>query len=69
MANAVVFDVMGTLVELAPLRERLEAIGAPGQGVKQWVVTTSHTKLLGLLLRTDAKAALREARTDSRTHS
>jgi CBS-domain-containing membrane protein len=31
------------------------------QGVKNWVVTTSHGKLLGLLLRTDAEAALRES--------
>jgi hypothetical protein len=30
MASAVIFDVMGTLFELAPLRQRLEAIGAPG---------------------------------------
>jgi CBS-domain-containing membrane protein len=31
------------------------------QGVKDWLVTTSHGKLLGLLVRTDAEAALRKA--------
>jgi CBS-domain-containing membrane protein len=32
-------------------------------GVKSWIVTTSHGRLLGLLLRSDAEAALREAET------
>jgi CBS-domain-containing membrane protein len=39
------------------------------QGVKHWIVTTSHGKLLGLLLRTDAEAALREGRPATRAHS
>jgi predicted transcriptional regulator len=39
------------------------------QGVQHWLVTTSHGKLLGLLVRTDAEAALRESRPAIRSHS
>lgn len=42
MASAVVFDVMGTLFELAPLRQRLEAIGAPGATLEAWFARLLH---------------------------
>jgi 2-haloacid dehalogenase len=42
MASAVVFDVMGTLFELAPLRRRLDAIGAPGATLEAWFGRLLH---------------------------
>ena len=48
-----------TLRPTNPIEKLLES--RANQGVKTWVVTTSHGKLLGLLLREDADAALRKA--------
>jgi CBS-domain-containing membrane protein len=47
-----------TLRPSGPVEKLLQS--RTNQGVKNWVVTTSHGKLLGMLLRTDAEAALRE---------
>jgi 2-haloacid dehalogenase len=43
MAAALIFDVMGTLFELAPLRERLQAVGAPGASLEAWFGRLLHT--------------------------
>ena len=43
MPHALVFDVMGTLFELAPLRERLQAIGASGASLEAWFGRLLHT--------------------------
>jgi CBS-domain-containing membrane protein len=47
-----------TLRPSNPVEKLLES--RANQGVKHWIVTTSHGKLLGLLVRTDAEAALRK---------
>ena len=61
-AEARVADVMElgptTLRPSNPVEKLLES--RMNQGVKHWIVTTSHGKLLGLLLRRDAEAALRK---------
>jgi CBS domain-containing protein len=56
-----------TLRPSSPVEKLLQS--RANQGVKKWVVTTSHGKLLGLLLRTDAETALPEDRTSSRSHT
>jgi CBS domain-containing protein len=43
-----------------PIQELLAARSS--QGVKSWIVTTSHGLLLGVLQRTDAERALEESR-------
>ncbi len=43
MARAVVFDAMGTLFELAPLRDRLRALGATGPALEAWFGRLLHT--------------------------
>jgi predicted transcriptional regulator len=61
-ADARVGDAMElgpkTLRPSNPVEKLLES--RANQGVKTWVVTTSHGKLLGLVIRTDAEAALRK---------
>jgi len=47
-----------TLRPSNPVEKLLES--RANQGVKHWIVTTSHGRLLGLLVRTDAEAALRK---------
>ncbi|HWI06956.1 MAG TPA: haloacid dehalogenase type II [Solirubrobacteraceae bacterium] len=42
-ARAVCLDVMGTLFDLGPLRERLERIGAPPLALEAWFARTLHT--------------------------
>jgi CBS-domain-containing membrane protein len=46
-----------------PVEKLLES--RANQDVKHWIVTTSHGKLLGLLVRTDAEAALQERRSSA----
>jgi CBS-domain-containing membrane protein len=48
-----------TLRPSNPVEELLES--RANQGVKHWVVTTSHGKLLGLLVHTDADVALQKS--------
>ncbi|MBA2536590.1 MAG: haloacid dehalogenase type II [Actinobacteria bacterium] len=43
MARAVIFDVMGTLFQLAPLRERLRAMGAPDATLEAWFGRLLHS--------------------------
>jgi 2-haloacid dehalogenase len=43
MVRAVVFDVMGTLFQLAPLRERLRAIGGSGPILEAWFGRLLHS--------------------------
>ncbi len=43
MARAVVFDAMGTLFQLAPLRERLRALGATGPALEAWFGRLLHS--------------------------
>jgi CBS-domain-containing membrane protein len=43
-----------------PIEKLLQSRG--NQGVKSWIVTTSHGVLLGVLLRADAERALAESR-------
>jgi 2-haloacid dehalogenase len=40
--GAVVFDVMGTLFDLEPLRGRLEDAGAPGSALETWFARLLH---------------------------
>lgn len=42
MAGALVFDVMGTLFSLSPLRERLRAVGAPEVALEAWFGRLLH---------------------------
>lgn len=42
MTDAVVFDVMGTLFDLSPLRERLKRAGAPGAALEAWFGRMLH---------------------------
>ncbi|MEX2210382.1 MAG: hypothetical protein WD689_01265 [Gaiellaceae bacterium] len=60
--DAAVGDVMElgpkTIRPNSPVTKLLEA--RANQGVKSWVVSTSHGKLLGLLLRSDAERAAAE---------
>jgi predicted transcriptional regulator len=62
--DARVGDVMElgpkTLRPSNPVEKLLQS--RANEGVKNWVVTTSHGKLLGLLVRRDAEAALSKAR-------
>lgn len=43
MAEAVVFDVMGTVFDLSPLRERLTKAGAPEGALEAWFGRMLHT--------------------------
>jgi 2-haloacid dehalogenase len=43
VAGAVVFDVMGTLFALSPLRERLRAVGAPELALEAWFERLLHS--------------------------
>ncbi len=43
MPGAVVFDVMGTLFSLGPLRERLRAVGAPELAFEAWFGRLLHS--------------------------
>lgn len=43
MASAVVFDVMGTLFQLTPLRERLRMIGGSGPILEAWFGRLLHS--------------------------
>lgn len=65
--DARVGDVMElgpkTLRPSNPVEKLLES--RTNEGVKHWIVTTSHGKLLGLLLRSDAEAALHESRPEA----
>lgn len=60
--DARVADVMElgpkTIRPHSPAEKLLQA--RSNQGVKSWIVSTSHGRLLGLLVRTDAEAALHE---------
>ena len=66
---------VGDVMELGPKRlrpsEPVEKLlqSRANDGIKSWVVTTSHGKLLGLLLRTDAETALPEGRMSSRSYT
>jgi 2-haloacid dehalogenase len=42
-ARAVIFDVMGTLFDLAPVRERLTQLGAPEGALEAWFGRMLHT--------------------------
>lgn len=42
-SRAVVFDVMGTLFDLTPLRRRLTEIGAPAGALEAWFGRTLHS--------------------------
>ena len=65
--DARVGDVMelgpNTLRPSRPVEELLQS--RANQGIKHWIVTTSHGVLLGLLLRADAERAVANA--DART--
>ena len=65
--DARVGDVMelgpNTLRPSRPVQELLQS--RANQGIKHWIVTTSHGVLLGLLLRADAERAVANA--DART--
>lgn len=41
--RAVIFDVMGTLFDLTPVRERLTQMGAPGGALEAWFGRMLHT--------------------------
>ena len=41
--RAVVFDVMGTLFDLAPVRRRLAELGAPGGALEAWFGRMLHS--------------------------
>jgi 2-haloacid dehalogenase len=43
MADAVVFDVMGTLFDLSPLRDRLRKAGAPEGSLEAWFGRMLHS--------------------------
>jgi 2-haloacid dehalogenase len=43
MTDAVVFDVMGTLFDLSPLRQRLQKAGAPNGALEAWFGRMLHT--------------------------
>jgi 2-haloacid dehalogenase len=43
VGRAVVFDVMGTLFDLAPVRKRLTQLGAPGGALEAWFGRMLHT--------------------------
>jgi phosphoglycolate phosphatase-like HAD superfamily hydrolase len=52
VARAIVFDVMGTLFDLAPVRRRLSELGAPEGALEAW---------LGRMLHSAASLTLRGA--------
>lgn len=43
VARAVVFDVMGTLFDLAPVRRRLSELGAPEEALEAWFGRMLHS--------------------------
>jgi hypothetical protein len=42
VTDAVVFDVMGTIFDLSPLRQRLSAAGAPEGALEAWFERLLH---------------------------
>jgi 2-haloacid dehalogenase len=43
VARAIVFDVMGTLIDLAPVRRRLSELGAPEGALEAWFGRMLHS--------------------------
>ncbi|MGH3032541.1 MAG: haloacid dehalogenase, partial [Gaiellaceae bacterium] len=66
MTRAVAFDAMGTLFELAPLRDRLRGLGAPEQTLEAWFGRLLHSAA-SLTLAGDFHAFAELAETSLRT--